>query len=223
MKVITLAKTKTLLGITDTDSDAVITANIPIIDATVKDISNNRFNNQVVGEITTASPYVPISSFITCGVTHRIRSSRNNFCNAGINAPFVIDDIAEYLQVGQLVEGDGIPAETYIDEVFENGLSSSVVSGLFGIPVIKLSANATATSSGQFIFLGIHIGLQPTIAKGIQYLINKTSTTLPTNSLASRSIGPSSKSFGAKDQAIDNRFGMPAWFVKAFTQYQGGH
>lgn len=223
MKVITLAKTKLLLGIDNNDSDAAITANIPIIDAKVKDISNNRFNKQIVASIETDSPFVSISSLSCAGVNYVIRNTnyRNTFCNSGINAPYVIDDISEFLQIGQLIEGDGIPAETYIDEIFENGISS--VNDLVGIPVIKMSEDATETNAGQFIFLGIHIGLQPIVAKGIQYLINTTSITLPTNSLASRSIGPSSKSFSSKAQDQEGKNGMPAWFVKAFPQYQGGH
>ena len=86
-----------------------------------------------------------------------------------------------------------------------------------------MSANATDTTDTSRIYLGINIAYQDIIAKGIQYLINGTSTAIPTNSLASRSLGPSSKSFSASDQKIDNKYGMPAWFVKALPKYQSGH
>ncbi len=41
MKVITLDKTKELLGITDNTQDATISAKIPYIDAKVKQITKN--------------------------------------------------------------------------------------------------------------------------------------------------------------------------------------
>jgi len=221
MKVITLPKTKTLLGISDTASDAAITANIPIIDSKVKQISNYRYNDQISGDVTEDVLYVPISGFVYCGKNYSYRSGRV-WCS-GINNNYVIDDLEEYIQVGQLIEGTGIPADCYIDEIYYNGGTVSFDDVSYSVPVIKLSAAPTETNGSNQMFIGVTIGMQTTIAKGIQYLINSTSTSLPTNSLASRSIGPSAKSFSGKDQDIDNRFGMPAWFVKAFPVYQGGH
>jgi hypothetical protein len=221
MKVITLTKTKESLGIGDTSKDAEIIRNIPIIDSKVKEITNNRYNDQITGDITSGVLYVPVFGFICCGVNYAYRSGRV-WCS-GINSHFVIDDLEEFLQVGQLIEGTGIPAEAYIDEIYYNGGSVIFDDVTYSVPVIKLSVVPTETKTGNQMFVGITIGMQTTIAKGIQFLINTTSTSLPTNSLASRTIGPSSKSFGAKDQEIDNKYGMPAWFVKAFTQFQGGH
>lgn len=221
MKVITLEKTKTLLGLTGSTQDAAITAQIPIIDSKVKQITNYRYNDQITGDVVSDVLYVPVRSFICCGVNYTYRSGRV-WCS-GINNNFVIDDLEEYLQVDQLIEGEGIPAETYIDEIYYNGGSVEFDDITYTVPVIKLSVAATGTKNGAQLFIGVTIGMQTTIAKGIQYLINQTSTSLPSNSLASRSILGTSKSFAAKDQEIDNKFGMPAWFVKAFPQYQGGH
>ncbi len=221
MKVITLAKTKTLLGITDTASDTAITANIPIIDSKVKQITNNKYNDQITGDITTGVLYVPIYGFLYDNVYYKYRHGRTWY--SGINNNLVIDDLEEYIQVGQLIEGDNIPDETYIDEIYYNGYSVEFDSVTYSVPVLKLSAVPTATTAGNQMFIGVTIGMQPTIAKGIQYLINSTSTTLPTNALASKTIGKTSKSFGSSDQEIDNKYGMPAWFVKALPQYQGGH
>lgn len=221
MKVITLAKTKTLLGIGDNAQDTAINANIPIIDSKVKQLSNYRYNDQISGDVTVDVLYVPVTGFTICGVNYRYRSGRV-WCS-GINTDFIIDDLEEYLQVGQLIEGTGIPADTYIDEIYYNGGTVTFNDVSYSVPVIKLSVVPTETNGGNQMFLGVTIGMQTTIAKGIQYLINQTSTTLPTNSLASRSIGPSTKSFSSIDQAIDNKSGMPAWFVKAFPVYQGGH
>lgn len=221
MKVITLDKCKSLLGISDSSKDAAITANIPIIDSKVKSIMNHRLNDQVTGDIASGVLYVPVYGFVCGGVNYAYRSGRV-WCS-GINNNYVIDDLEEFLEVGQLIEGSGIPAEAYIDEIYYNGGSVEFDDISYSVPVIKLSIAPTETKTGNQMFIGVTIGLQTTIAKGVQYLINSTSTSLPTNSLASRAIGPTSKSFAAKDQEIDNKYGMPAWFVKAFPQYQGGH
>ena len=122
-----------------------------------------------------------------------------------------------------MIEGEGIADGTYIDEIYYNGDSIEFDSITYEVPVIKLSAVATATKVAAQLFIGVTIGMQPTIAKGIQYLINSTSTAIPTNALASRSLGPSSKSFATSDQNIDNKYGMPAWFIKSLPVYQGGH
>jgi len=221
MKVITLAKTKTLLGISDTSQDAVITAQIPIIDSKVKDITNNRYNDQIIGDVTVDVLYVPVYGFTCNGVNYKYRSGRV-WCS-GINNDYFIDDLEEYLKVGQLIEGEGIPAETYIDEIYYNSGSIEFDGVTYSVPVIKLSVVPTETNVSAQLFIGVTIGMQTTIAKGIQYLINQTSTSLPSNSLASKSILGVSKSFAGKDQEIDNKYGMPSWFVKAFPQYQGGH
>lgn len=221
MKVITLEKCKSLLGIVDTSQDAAIIANIPIIDSKVKQITNNRYNAQIIGNVESGSLFVEVFGFSSCGRNYSYRYGRV-WCS-GINNNYEIDDLEEYLQTGQLIEGEGIPENAYIDEIYYNGGSVELNGKSYSVPVIKLSIAATETKTGAQLFLGIIIGLQPTIAKGIQYLINSTSTSLPSNSLASRSLGPSAKSFSSKDQEIDNVSGMPAWFNKAFPKYQGGH
>jgi hypothetical protein len=216
MKVISLARTKELLGITDTASDAKITAKIPFIDALVKRITKNRFNLKIYGNATLNSP-------ITYdGVDYLYQPSTRKFVS-GINNYFCVDDLADYLEIGQLIEGTGIPADTHIDEVYYNGTAFNDGTDDFALPTIKLSNNATATSEDGFVYVGINIAYQMTIANGIQYLINGTNTSLPSNSLSSRSLGPSSKSFSTADQKIDNKYGMPAWFVKAFPKYMRGH
>ena len=221
MKVITLEKCKSLLGIGDNSQDAAITANIPIIDSKVKQIANHRYNDQITGNLTAGGLYVPVFGFTSCGSNYTYKSGR--FWCSGINNHHIIDDLEEYLQTGQLIEGEGIPTEAYIDEIYYNGGSVKFDDITYSVPVIKLSIAATETVPGSQLFVGVTIGMQTTIAKGVQFLINSTSTSLPTNSLASKSFGPTSKSYSAADQAIDNKYGMPAWFVKSFTQFQGGH
>lgn len=224
MKVITLTKAKELLGIEDTASDADITAKIPYIDAKVKQITGNRFNLMVVGDMTSGSLYMSVYSIITPnGTRFDYVWDQRRWYASGINNPYYLDDIGEYLEIGQLLEGIGIPSGAYIDELIYNGDEIVSDSVTYTVPVIKLSSAATETLSGQRVYLGINQAYQDIIAKGIQYLINKTSTTLPSNSLSSKSIGPVSKSFSTVDQEIDNRYGMPAWFVKAFPVYMSGH
>lgn len=220
MKVITLAKTKELLGITDTASDTAISAKIPFIDAKVKLITNNRYNLMILGSTTLDSPYVTVSS--VWNTTNWLELNTNYGYGDGINNPYVYDSIEEFLQVGQLISGTGIPADAYIAEIFYIGDVFNDGVDDFDLPTIQLSANATATGTVK-MYLGINIGYQDIIAKGIQYLINGTSTSLPSNALSSKSIGPVSKSFSSGDQQIDNRYGMPAWFVKAFPKFMSGH
>jgi hypothetical protein len=224
MKVITLSQTKALLGITDPSQDSDITAKIPFIDSIVKQITKNRFNFMILGDIESGSPFMTVQSIITpTGETYVYNQGDRRYYCSGINNPYIIDDINEYLEIGQQVEGEGIPVETHIDEVYYNGDILSDTSGDFSVPVVKLSNNATATTASLRVYVGMNIAYQPTVAKGIQYLINGTSTTLPSNALSSKSIGPASKSFAQVDQKIDNRYGMPAWFVKAFPKFHRGH
>jgi len=224
MKVITLAKTKELLGIADATSDTDISAKIPYIDSLVKQITNNRFNFMVLGDTTIDSPYVPVYSIITqTGDRYDYDRQYRRYFYSGINNPYSFDDIGSYLEIGQQIEAEGIPAETWIDEVYYNGDLTTDSSITYDVPCIKLSQNATETTAGLRIYIGMNIAYQATVAKGIQYLINGSTTAIPTNSLASRSIGPTSKSFSSSDQKIDNRYGMPAWFIKAFPKYHRGH
>ncbi len=184
MKVITLSKCKESLGISGDTLDVFITKQIPLIDAKVKQIAKNNFNQRVCGDVTVDSPYVTISSIHNTG------------------------SLTEYLEVGQLIEGEGIPEDTYIEEVYA-GES----------PNIKLSENATATTAGNILQLGINICYQDIIAKGIWYAYSKVNRTLPGRTISS--VG--TVSFANEDNTIDGRYGMPAWFVKALPQFVGGH
>lgn len=209
MKIITLAKTKELLGITDTSLDTEITRYITIIDSKVKQMTHNKYNMQILGDTTVDSTIVPIS-----GISN---------VTDGINNKWVMDDIDEFILIGSLVTGEGIPADTYIDEFYYNlsGVDQYITIGKS--PVIVLSANATATEASVIIYVGITIGLQPTIAKGIAWLITEENQNTPLAGLLSRSIGPSRLSWSVSQSQIDGRYGMPSWFVKSFPVYMSGH
>lgn len=223
MQVITLAKTKELLGITDTSSDAAITAKLPYIDAKVKLITRNNYNFKFAGDTTISSKFVSVYSLAADYYTNDIYAShRQGNDVSGINNPFIYTDISEDLKPGQLIEGDGIPADAYIVDITSNGTSVSISGTDYNVTYIELSEDATATESGVLLTGGISIGYQDVIAKGIQYLINGTSTAMPSTGLASRKVGPLSVSFGDNAQKIDGKSGMPQWFVKGLPKFQRG-
>lgn len=219
MKVITLAKTKELLGIADTSQDTVISAKIPYIDSLVKRITRNRYNLKVYGDTTLDSPYMAVRSILTFDDTEYVYERESRRFVSGINNYCFYDSLSEFLEIGQLIEGTGIPADTYIDEVYYNGNPFNDGTDDYAIPTIKLSANATETTESGIAYIGINIAYQPVIAKGIQYLINKTSTTLPGRTISS--VG--TVSYAGEDNRVDGRYGMPSWFVKALPRYVGGH
>jgi hypothetical protein len=226
MIVITLAKTKELLGITDTASDAAITAKLPIIDAKVKLTTNNTYNYKFGGDTTLDSEFISVyelvSDFNTNSLYRSFRSGWDWRAVSGINNPFIFTDISEFLEPGQLIEGDNIPADAHIVDITSNGASVTISGTDYHVTFIELSEAATATQAGSILTGGISIGYQDIIAKGIQYLINGTSTTLPGTGLASRSVGPLSVSFSTSDQKIDGKTGMPAWFSKGLPRFQRG-
>lgn len=228
-KIITLAKTKELLGITDTSLDTEITRYIPIIDSKVKKITHNRYNFQVFGSTISGSKVVELFSIqdnhrgIWDFRTTRIHDFRFNHCQLGINNFWCIEDLEEYIDTGMLITGEGIASDSFIDEVYFNGFQVTLSGSDFSIPTIELSENATATSDNAQIFIGFDIGLQTTVAKGIAWLIGEENQNTPIAGLLSRSIGPTRLSWSVSQSQIDGRSGMPSWFVKAFPVYMSGH
>ncbi len=225
-KIITLAKTKELLGISDGSQDEAINRYIPIIDATVKLITNNRYNVQVLGDTTADSTTVKLKSILnnTLGQLDFFANPRwYDICNLGIQNQWCIEDLEEYLNTGMLITGGSIPANVYIDQVFYNGFSVLSGSDTFAIPTITLSTAATETAGDVQMFLGFNIGLQRLVAKGIAWMIDEENETIPTAGLLSRTLGPTRKSWSVSQSAIDGRFGMPSWFVKSFPVYMSCH
>lgn len=200
MKVITLDKTKELLGITDSALDAKITYYIPIIDGKVKSITRQRWNTLIYGNLVSGSSYAEIFSYDNCL------------------------DIMDILagEIGHLIEGFGIAADSYIDDVYPNGAPTGTAESQNGIPTAKLNTNATQSADNIPLYIGINQQYQPTIAKGIMFLINSENQTLPGRTLSSRGMGPLATSYSDSDLVIDNISGMPSWFVKALPDYHGG-
>ena len=197
MRVIDLATTKTLLGITDTSYDTEITAAIPYIDAAVKQITRNRYNYRVIGATESGSTRMSLSP-------------------GGLD----YNDLEEYIETGMLISGTGIPANAYIAEVFYNYPTREYVTEIIEI---DLSANATETGSDVSVYLGINIAYQPIIAKAVWWWTLQTNTAIKNDVWQSRRMGPVSVSKQDMDAKVDGSYGVPIWLVKALPHFHGGH
>jgi len=224
MQVITLTKAKELLGITGTTQDAAITAKLGIIDAKVKLISQNNFNYQFGGDTTLDSNIISVYALADNYNDNFVYKNGDwyNKQTSGIMNPYIYSDISENLSPGQLISGDGIPADSYINEITKNGTTLNITGLDYYVTYITISANCTATETGVIITGGISIGYQDVIAKGIQHLINQTNSKVSDSTWTSRSIGGVSVSRGTADVSMENKYGMPAWFVKGLPRYQRG-
>lgn len=202
MSVITLSQVKTYLGISDTSQDTAISAMIPIIDAKVKLICGSNFHKQLYCQTTADSPNVIIYGD---DVTFNYQTNPT---------PDVRLLLSE-LQSGTTITGDGIPDDSYITEVYyEGGLYEYTYT-----PYFVLNAKATESSNSVYLYAGINIAYHPVIAKGIQWLINQQTTDISDGLWTSRSVGPLSVSKSVTDNRFEQKYGMPAWFVKALPRY----
>jgi hypothetical protein len=93
INLITLATVKTFLGITDTDSDASITAMIPIVSSDIRRILNANYDNYIVG------------SFDEDSTTLYVNYEIGKYGQA---IPF------NPIPVGTVVYHENLPADTYI-------------------------------------------------------------------------------------------------------------
>jgi len=213
MATITLAQVKQFTTLTDTD-DATITAMIPVIDSKVRLVTRNRWNYQVYAHLVTGATDVEVSGVVNYAGVYLA------YGNSGINANWEVDDIGEWLDVGTQLTGTGIEAGTYIEEVFYNGPDYQ---GKL-IPVIRLSQPATE-SGKKALQLGIPLAYVPTIAKGVQWLIEQATKGSGSEQagVQSKRMGPVSVTYGDKEATLDGLTGMPVWFVKGLPRYHGGH
>jgi hypothetical protein len=218
MRVITRAKVKELLGISDSTYDAKIDAKIPLIDAKVKRITGNRFNLQILFNSNASDTIIEVFSVYN---SYGVQLYNRNV--SGVMNPYMVDDIYEFLEIGQLIEGENIPTDAYITEVYYNGGSVEISGVTYSTPAVVLSSAATGAKTGAQGFIGINNAYQDIIAKGVMYLINQETTSITDNTWIRRSMGPVSIAKTATDNKIDNMSGMPLWFVKALPSYMGGH
>jgi hypothetical protein len=202
MAIITLAQVKTYLGITTDTYDSDINAQLPIIDAKVKMICRNNFNKQIFCKTTDGSANVIVYGS-DATLTYRRRPDPDLWL------------LLDQLMTGTQISGDNVPSGAYIEEVYyEGGLFETEYS-----PYFVLSDNATVTSNTAYLYAGINIAYLPVIAKGVAWLMEQASMSTPDNLWTSRSVGPLSVSKSNTDNRIEQRYGMPAWFVKALPRY----
>lgn len=202
MKVIDLETTKKLLGIQDSTFDAQITDQLPLIDATVKQICRNNFNLQIYGKFTAGSKIVNVYD---TGDSCRVRKSWPT--------P-ELDALTRDISTGTLLEGEAVDPVGYVSEVYYSGLSHG---GIY-IPSFLLDKNAVQSGS-FFFYAGINIAYQKIIAKGIWYNIGQVSQSIDSLGWKSRNVGPLSVTKAEMDGKIDGKYGMPSWFVKALPRY----
>ncbi len=213
MRIITLSRVKELLGITTNDYDSDINLSIPIIDAAVKRITRNRYNTQVIGEMTSGSPYVEVYEVLD----NWQEIYKRKKWSEGVR------DIGEYLEVGQRISGEGVDSDTCIEEVYYNGPTVELSGKTYNVPVIEMSNAATSTTTSAQIFLGVNIALESIIAKAIFWQLGQFNTSIRDESWVSKSMGPVSVSKSTLDSKVDGRSGMPLFLIKALPRGHGGH
>lgn len=208
MNVITLEQVKAQLGITGPTYDAQITAKLPIIDAKVKAICKNNFNLRFAADLTSGE---------TECTAYPLYKTRDNY-PSGINNYAITRDISKSLEVGMQVEGDNIPSGAYIESFYKSG-STDILGTVYDMVYLTLSEAATDDGEGVYITGGISIAYLDVIAKGVQWMINKTSQSIDDSNWSSRSVGPLSVTKSSANEKIDGKSGMPAWFVRGLPRY----
>ena len=208
MVIITRDKVKTYLGIADTSLDTQIDLYIPLVDSITRQIIGGDFESYVVAKTVDTSNEIIITAIeyqtIRTGNDFpdvRFRSGHGRD-NAGINQPYIIDETASFFTSGQRIEGTGIVSDSYITAVDKYSNT--------------LTINANATASGEITAqVGFPIGLEPMVAKMVQWMIDQTNQTTNLKAIDSKTIGPVSVNFGSQDSDIDGRYGAPSWYVKS--------
>lgn len=205
MKVITRDRVKVLLGIADSSYDIQIDAQIPMVDAAVKQICRNNFNLQIYGEFVAGSDIVELYSI---GYDGWGKSKCKTW------PTLELEHLLREIPPGTMLEGDPVASDAYISEVYYSGVSQTSLV----IPSMQMNDNATA-SGDYYIYAGMNIAQQRTVAKGIWWAIGQVSTGIQSTDWKSRNVGPLSITRSEIDSKIDGKSGMPAWFVKAMPRY----
>lgn len=194
--MISLATVKTFLGISDTTYDAAITAMIPIAEAKYREISGYDFNWMIYVQFESGE-----NTFEVGCVDYAVK-----FGDAFLSGEPAKDSSLWQLRYGDIIEGTGIPAETYITAIdtFEN--------------TVTVSANFTADSDRMRVTT--NISYRPIMSQLIWYMISQQSTTaIDTKDLKSKKVGPLSVTFA--DDEINSSFGVPMKIVNSILKYAG--
>jgi hypothetical protein len=205
----TLAQVKQYLGIptATTTFDSDITAYIPIVEATARQITGGLYLMQVNGTITSGSNELLVKTvYSQTRQLYGYTVGNGKFFDYG-NPGAKPRKMYEILKPGMQISADGIPTGAYVDRVQSFGNESKVF----------LSANATKSHDVE-AYTDFPINLLSTIAHGVWWMIGQQKTAANDTAWTSRSVGPVSVSRGEAEMKIDGQYGMPAWFVKAFPR-----
>lgn len=172
--MISLSKVKEMLGISVTTYDTQITAILPVVKADVMRILNHNFHERIWATIVEGE-----SDF-----TYAYGASETSFA---VNKP--VDNDIEF---GRVIEGTGIPDDTYITEY--NDYDNIAY------------CNNTFTADSDRIYTSISIAQWPVISKMVWYRIQGTSTTIKEN-LSAKSIGDVSVTFDTT--RMNRTYGYP--------------
>lgn len=212
----TTAQVKQYLGIPTgtTTWDTDIARFIPIVESVVNQITAGIYILQVNGSTTNTSKDFTVDS-VYSQTGRRIfgcDKSGGNYPygdpNFGYDSPRpVFKMLSDAVNVGQLITGAGIADGAFIESASSFGATHKIV----------LSAAATVTGDIS-AYTSYPIGFLSTIAHGVWWQIAQQKTAIGDTTWISRSVGPVSETRGAEEMKIDGRYGMPAWFIKAFPQ-----
>lgn len=211
--IITLAQVKTYLGIADNSLDTQITAMLPIVDAKVKEITNNNWNMQVKG-IIDGTQFVQLRTIGTDPFTDAY--PQNSY---SIGVDWTLDDLGAHLKTGYEISGDGIPDDSYITDVFRKRVSAGGIT--YTAPVVKMSETATAAGTID-VTIGFNRAYHRTVAKLVLWMINDQSQSIPTAAVSSKSLGDISVTFAADTDDLDGRYGVPRWSVVGLPKFGRG-
>jgi uncharacterized membrane protein len=184
--MISLSKVKELLGITTTTYDTQITALLPVVKADVKRILNHNFHERIWATIVEGE-----SDFV-----YAYGASETSFA---VNKP--VDNDIEF---GRVIEGTGIPDDTYITEYddYEN----------------IAYCNNSFTADTDRIYTSISIAQWQAIAKMVWFRIQGSSTKMKEN-LSAKSIGDVSVTFDTT--RMNKLYGYPQSIIDDLgTPYQ---
>jgi hypothetical protein len=115
------------------------------------------------------------------------------------------DSLINDLKYGDLLEGTGVPSETYITNI-------DTIDNI-------VTVNNEFTADGTELFLSQNIEYWPVISAIITYLISKTTANPNVKDVISKSVGPLRYSFDKS--ALNMRYGLPESLVQAIPHYTG--
>lgn len=193
---ISQAQVKIELGITSTTYDSAIASKIPQAEAKYREVAGHDFNWMFYVEFTNGE-----STFKPGGLNYAVK-----FGDAFLNTQPNRDNPIWQLKYGDIIEGTGITAGTYITAIdtLEN----------------EVTVSAPFTANGDRLRVTTNIEYYPVISKIIWFMIGQQTTTKAAElEYISRSVGP--LSWTKDGSGINKRYNLPESIVNAIPKYAG--